>query len=159
MREIELKVNGLRRKLGVADDELLLDVLRREFGTTSVREGCGVGACGACTALVGGKSVSTCLSRAARFDGAEITTADGLPDDDEVVDEFVANRAMQCGYCIPGFVMMAHELLGENPQPTDEEVVEHLEGNICRCGTYSEIHAAIKAAATRRAARNERATA
>ncbi|MDQ0380464.1 (2Fe-2S)-binding protein [Amycolatopsis thermophila] len=159
MREIELAVNGLRRRVAVADDELLLDVLRREFGTTSVREGCGVGACGACTVLVSGRSVSSCLARAARYDGAEVTTADGLPEDDDVVDEFVAARAMQCGYCIPGFVLMAHELLGENPRPTDEDVTAHLEGNICRCGTYGEIRAAIKATAARRQAAGERKTA
>jgi aerobic-type carbon monoxide dehydrogenase small subunit (CoxS/CutS family) len=159
MREIELAVNGRRRRIAVDDDELLLDVLRREFDTTSVREGCGVGACGACTVLVSGRSVSSCLARAARYDRAEITTADGLPADDEVVDEFVSARAMQCGYCIPGFVLMAHELLGENPRPTDEDVTEHLEGNICRCGTYAEIRTAIMAAARRRAASEERKTA
>jgi aerobic-type carbon monoxide dehydrogenase small subunit (CoxS/CutS family) len=159
MREITLTVNGRRRRLAVGDDELLLDVLRRDFGVTSAREGCGVGACGACTVLVAGRSVSSCLARAARYDAAEITTADGLPEDDEVVEEFVAARAMQCGYCIPGFVLMAHELLAENPRPTDDDVTEHLEGNICRCGTYGEIRTAIKAAAARRAAGEERKSA
>ena len=159
MREIELTVNGRRRRLAVADDELLLDVLRRDFNVTSAREGCGVGACGACTVLVGGRSVSSCLARAARYDLAEITTADGLPEGDEVVEEFVAARAMQCGYCIPGFVLMAHELLAENPRPTDDDVTEHLEGNICRCGTYGEIRAAIKAAAARRTSGDERKSA
>lgn len=157
MREIELAVNGRRRKIAVGDDELLLDVLRREFGTTSVREGCGVGACGACTVLVSGRSVSSCLARAARYDGAAISTADGLPQDDAVVDEFVSAGAMQCGYCIPGFVMMAHELLEENPQPSDQDITEHLEGNICRCATYEEIRTAIGCAASRLA--GERKTA
>jgi aerobic-type carbon monoxide dehydrogenase small subunit (CoxS/CutS family) len=161
--EIELTVNGLRRRLTVGDDELLLDVLRRQFGTTSVREGCGVGACGACTVLVAGqdtpRSVSSCLARAARYDGARITTTEGLPEDDEVVDEFVAAGAMQCGYCIPGFVMMSHELLAENPRPDADEITEHLEGNICRCGTYQEIRTAIEAAARRRAASAERRSA
>lgn len=159
MKEIELVVNGRRRRIAVGDDELLLDVLRREFDTTSVREGCGVGACGACTVLVSGRSVSSCLARAVRYHDAEITTADGLPAEDDIVDEFVSARAMQCGYCIPGFVLMAHELLDENPHPTDEDVIEHLEGNICRCGTYSEIRTAIKNAAQRRAASEERKTA
>jgi aerobic-type carbon monoxide dehydrogenase small subunit (CoxS/CutS family) len=143
---VELTVNGVRRRLAVEDDELLLDALRRT-GHTSVREGCGVGACGACTVLVSGHSVSSCLARAVRYDGAVITTADGLPADDEVVDAFVESRAMQCGYCIPGFVLMAHELLSENPRPTREEIADHLEGNICRCGTYPEIVAAIESAA------------
>jgi aerobic-type carbon monoxide dehydrogenase small subunit (CoxS/CutS family) len=165
-REVELVVNGLRRRVTVGDDELLLDVLRREFDTTSVREGCGVGACGACTVLVGGlpgtegrRSVSSCLARAARYDGAEISTADGLPEDDDLVESFVQSRAMQCGYCIPGFVLMGHELLESNPAPTHEDVVEHLEGNICRCGTYQEICAAIENTAASRAAAAERRTA
>lgn len=149
-RDVELTVNGTRRRVRVPDDERLLDVLRRDFGCTSVREGCGVGMCGACTALVGGRSVSSCLVRAARYDGAEITTADGLPQDDDVVAEFVDCDATQCGYCIPGFVLMTHELLAENPQPSSQDIVDHLEGNICRCGTYQEICAAVASAARRR---------
>jgi len=141
---IELIVNGVRHRVPVEDDDLLLDVLRGQAGVTSAREGCGVGACGACTVLADGRSVSSCLARAVRYDGAEITTADGLPDDDPVVDAFVARRAMQCGYCIPGFVLMGHELLAENPDPSDEEIAGHLEGNICRCGTYQEIVAAVR---------------
>ncbi|MGH3382337.1 MAG: (2Fe-2S)-binding protein [Actinoallomurus sp.] len=148
---VEMTVNGVRRRLTVEDDDLLLDVLRRQAGRTSVREGCGVGACGACTVLVSGRSVSSCLARAVRYDEAEITTADGLPEDDDIVAAFVEARAMQCGYCIPGFVLMGHELLAENPRPTREEIADHLEGNICRCGTYPEIIAAIETAARRRA--------
>ena len=150
MRAIELTVNGRRRRLTVADDALLLDVLRTDFGVTSVREGCGVGACGACTVLLDGHSVSSCLVRAVRSDNTDVTTADGLPADDDVVDEFVAAGAMQCGYCIPGFVLMAHELLAENPNPTPRQIAEHIAGNICRCGTYPEICSAIGAAAARR---------
>ncbi|HEY3685262.1 MAG TPA: (2Fe-2S)-binding protein [Streptosporangiaceae bacterium] len=144
---IELNVNGVRHRLPVEDDDLLLDVLRTRTGVTSAREGCGVGACGACTVLADGRSVSACLARAVRYDGAEITTADGLPEDDPVVDAFVARRAMQCGYCIPGFVLMSHELLAENPDPGPAEIAGHLEGNICRCGTYQEIVAAVRDAA------------
>ena len=149
---IEFTVNGITQQLTVSDDELLLDALRRRLGCTSVREGCGVGACGACTVLVDGKSTSSCLALAVRADGAEITTAEGLPGDDPVVNSFIEAGALQCGYCIPGFVMMATELLSENPQPTPEDVTEHLEGNICRCGTYVEIRAAILAAAQRKTA-------
>lgn len=152
--DIELVVNGLRRRVAVTEEDLLLDVLRREFDTTSVREGCGVGACGACTVLVSGRSVSSCLARAVRYDGAEITTADGLPADDDVVERFVAAGAMQCGYCIPGFVLMTHELLAENPAPSPADIDAHLEGNICRCGTYQEIRAAITAAAQGRERRS-----
>jgi aerobic-type carbon monoxide dehydrogenase small subunit (CoxS/CutS family) len=153
MKAIELTVNGRRRRLTVDDDALLLDVLREDFGVTSVREGCGVGACGACTVLADGRSVSGCLARAVRYDNATLTTADGLAADDEVIDAFVTADAMQCGYCIPGFVLMAHELLGENPDPTPQQIAAHLAGNICRCGTYPEICEAIGAAAARRKSR------
>jgi aerobic-type carbon monoxide dehydrogenase small subunit (CoxS/CutS family) len=147
MKLIGLTVNGRPYDVPVDDDELLLDVLREKVGAYSVREGCGVGACGACTVLVGGTSVSSCLARAVRYDGAEITTADGLADDDPVVAAFVESRAMQCGYCIPGFVLMAKELLAENPAPDRTQIVAHLEGNICRCGTYPEICRAVERAA------------
>jgi aerobic-type carbon monoxide dehydrogenase small subunit (CoxS/CutS family) len=156
--EIGLDVNGVRQRVSVGDDDLLLEVLRR-IGHTSVREGCGVGACGACTVLADGRSVSSCLARAVRYDGVPLTTADGLPEDDDVVEEFVAAGAMQCGYCIPGFVLMGHELLAENPAPSRAEIAAHLEGNICRCGTYQEICAAIEATAQRRQAERQRRSA
>jgi aerobic-type carbon monoxide dehydrogenase small subunit (CoxS/CutS family) len=156
--DIELTVNGIPQRMRVGDDDLLLEVLRR-IGHTSVREGCGVGACGACTVLAGGRSVSSCLARAVRYDGVPLTTADGLPEDDDVVEEFVAAAAMQCGYCIPGFVLMGHELLAENPVPSRAEIAAHLEGNICRCGTYQEICTAIEATAQRRQADQQRRSA
>ncbi|WP_433555127.1 (2Fe-2S)-binding protein [Pseudonocardia xinjiangensis] len=156
--DVQMTVNGARHRVAVADDDLLLDVLRR-LGITSVREGCGVGACGACTVLAEDHSVSSCLARAVRYDGVPLTTADGLAEDDDVVEEFVAAGAMQCGYCIPGFVLMGHELLAQNPSPTREEIAAHLEGNICRCGTYQEICSAIEATARRRQAENERRSA
>ena len=99
---VEMTVKGVRRRLTVEDDDLLLDVLRRQAGRTSVREGCGVGACGACTVLVSGRSVSSCLARAVRYDEAEITTADGLPEDDDIARAFVEARAMQCATAFPG---------------------------------------------------------
>jgi aerobic-type carbon monoxide dehydrogenase small subunit (CoxS/CutS family) len=156
--DVQMTVNGVRHRVAVADDDLLLEVLRR-LGITSVREGCGVGACGACTVLAENHSVSSCLARAVRYDGVPLTTADGLAEDDDVVEEFVAAGAMQCGYCIPGFVLMGHELLADNPAPTREEIAAHLEGNICRCGTYQEICTAIEATARRRQAENERRSA
>lgn len=151
MSDISLKVNGTRHKVPVDDQTLLLDALRARVGITSVREGCGVGACGACTVLAEGRSVSSCLARAARYEHVELTTADGLPEDDPVVSAFVDSNAMQCGYCIPGFVLMTKELVMENPTPTDEETIAHLEGNICRCATYPEILKAVRLATQRSA--------
>lgn len=150
MNRITLTVNGVAHAVDVEDDSLLLDVLREKVGTTSVREGCGVGACGACTVLSGGMSVSSCLALALRYDGADLTTAEGLDENDDVVSSFVDCGAAQCGYCIPGFVLMSRELLAENPKPTEAEITDHLEGNICRCGTYPEIRKAVAAAAERR---------
>jgi carbon-monoxide dehydrogenase small subunit len=149
MKSITLKVNGSSHPVQVRDDEVLLDALRERVGITSAREGCGVGACGACTVLSSGMSVSACLANAARYDGADLTTADGLPPDDVVVAAFVDSNAMQCGYCIPGFVLMTKELLAENPDPSDVDIAEHLEGNICRCGTYPELIKAVRLAAER----------
>jgi aerobic-type carbon monoxide dehydrogenase small subunit (CoxS/CutS family) len=151
MSDISLKVNGRARKVSVGDTTLLLDALRGQVGITSVREGCGVGACGACTVLADGMSVSSCLAPAMRYEDTELTTADGLSEDDPVVSSFVDSDAMQCGYCIPGFVLMTKELLAENPDPTDEEITAHLEGNICRCATYLEIRRAVRLAARRSA--------
>jgi aerobic carbon-monoxide dehydrogenase small subunit len=149
MSEITLRVNGTAHKVAVEDTTLLLDALRGRVGVTSAREGCGVGACGACTVLADGMSVSSCLAPAVRYADTELTTADGLAEDDPVVSSFVDSDAMQCGYCIPGFVLMTKELLSENPNPTDEEITDHLEGNICRCATYPEIRKAVRLAARR----------
>lgn len=143
--KLVFQVNGIDMVAEVSDGELLLDVLRR-LGFSSVREGCGVGACGACTVLVDGKSVSSCLVLAGRCSGTSIQTSEGLSDDDPVVSEFVKSGAAQCGYCIPGFVMMVTELLSENPVPTQQDIYNHLEGNICRCGSYPEIIQAVMAA-------------
>jgi aerobic-type carbon monoxide dehydrogenase small subunit (CoxS/CutS family) len=150
---IRLKVNGVEHSVDAGDDTLLLDALREQVGTTSVREGCGVGACGACTVLAGGTSVSSCLALARRYDGAEITTTEGLDETDEVVSCFVECGAAQCGYCIPGFVLMSKELLAENPRPSEQDITGHLEGNICRCGTYPEIRRAVVTAAERRSSK------
>jgi len=119
---VGLHVNGEHFQLEIDDDELLLDTLRRRLGFMSVREGCGVGACGACTVLVEGQSVSGCLVLAGRCDGKDICTSEGLGADDPVVKSFVEEGALQCGYCIPGFVLMATELLAENPYPDEQAI-------------------------------------
>lgn len=144
---VDLRVNDSHHNVGVEDDELLLDTLRRRLGVTSVREGCGVGACGSCTVLIDGRSVSACLVLTARCTGRDIRTSEGLGEDDPVVRAFVEAGALQCGYCIPGFVLMATELLSENPHPDPAAIADHLEGNICRCGAYLDIVSAVLAAA------------
>ncbi len=146
---LSLNINGTDQSLRIDNGELLLDVLRR-LGFTSVREGCGVGACGACTVLVDGYSVSSCLTLASRCAGAAIQTSEGLGNDNPVIRAFVDAGAVQCGYCIPGFVMMTTELLSGNPHPDEQAIADHLEGNICRCGTYPEIVKAVLAAGSAR---------
>lgn len=140
--KIELTINARQHSVDIPDDEILLDVLR-QLGYSSVREGCGVGACGSCTVLVNKKSVSSCLMLASRFDGAEIITCEGLAEDDPVIGAFIESGALQCGYCIPGFVLMTTELLSENQHPDRADILHHLEGNLCRCGTYPQIIDAI----------------
>lgn len=145
---MELRINGVNYTVAVASDTVLLDVLRSPtVGIISVREGCGVGACGSCTVLIDGRSVSSCLVLAGRCEGRDIRTSEGLDPDDAVVSAFVASNALQCGYCIPGFLLMSKELLSEDPNPDRTAIMEHLEGNICRCGTYPDIVNAVMAAA------------
>jgi len=116
------------RVVHARDEDLLLDVLREQVGVTSVREGCGVGACGACTVLVEGASVSSCLALAVDYDGAAILTVEGAARGRPGGALFVEAGALQCGYCIPGFVMMTHELLAEQESPSPEAVRAHLAG-------------------------------
>jgi 3-oxoadipate enol-lactonase len=151
---IELSVNGRSITADVGPADLLLDVLRAQGRCLSVREGCGVGVCGTCTALVDGIALSTCLALAARYDGAEVLTVEGLPAADPVVDAFVEEGAMQCGYCSPGFVLMVRSLLDADPQPDPEAVEACLASNVCRCGAYPEIErAVVRTAAVNRARR------
>lgn len=144
---VNLTVNGAPHRVEVAGDELLLDVLRERAGCGSVREGCGVGACGACTAIVDGVAIATCLTLAGRCEGANVLTTEGLAADDPLVAAFVGAGAMQCGYCIPGFVLMVRDLLAANRDPSSAEIDEHLAGNLCRCGAYLEIKEAVRRAA------------
>lgn len=143
MSEIRLTVNGVARTADVADDDLLLDVLREHAACGSVREGCGVGVCGACTAIVDGTPISTCLALAGRYDGADVLTAEGLDPHDPVVDAFVAAGAMQCGYCTPGFVLMVRDMLERDPDPSEDEIERVLAANTCRCGAYVQIREAV----------------
>ena len=157
--ELSFKVNGEAVRVDVKPDEMLLDVLRREFGLTSVRQTCGIGVCGACTALVDGEPISACIMLTPLVQGAEITTVEGLGGDHPVQEAFVKAEAFQCGYCTPGMILTAKRLLEEVPEPADEKIKNYLGGNLCRCGCYAKIADAVnlaaeasKTAATRRRA-------
>jgi aerobic-type carbon monoxide dehydrogenase small subunit (CoxS/CutS family) len=142
---ITFTVNQRRHTFSCEDDARLLDLLREDVGLASVREGCGVGACGACTVLLDGKPVSSCLVYAARCEGHQVETVEGTGEQlDAVQEAFLACGALQCGYCTPGFVLSVRALLAENPAPSEEETREYLAGNLCRCGAYLEILEAVR---------------
>ncbi len=152
-RTILLRVNGREEHLQVEDADTLLDVLRDRLRLWSVREGCGVGACGTCTVLLDGRPVSSCFLLAARVEGRQIVTVEGLSQGgtlDPIQQAFVEQRAPQCGYCTPGFILSVKALLEENPNPTDEEIREYLAGNLCRCGGYPDIMRSVRAAQEKR---------
>ncbi len=147
---IELVINGKDYRLAVEPEELLVDVLRERLGLTGTKQGCGTGDCGACTILMDGQAVNSCLVLAVAADGARITTIEGLAADGELQPlqrAFVEQGAVQCGYCTPGMIMAAKALLDENPHPSEDEIRNALAGNICRCTGYARIVAAVQAAA------------
>jgi len=148
-REISLRLNGREERLEIDDADTLLEVLNYRFKLWSVRESCGVGACGTCTVLLDGKPVSSCFLLAARAEGREILTLEGLSKDDNlhpIQEAFVSERALQCAYCTPGFVLSVKALLEENPNPSDDEIKDYLAGNLCRCAGYADILRAVRAA-------------
>jgi aerobic-type carbon monoxide dehydrogenase small subunit (CoxS/CutS family) len=142
---ISVTLNGEQRELTARSDEMLLDVLRGA-GLRSVRLSCGVGVCGSCTCLLNGQPVSTCLLLAPLADGAVLETVEGLAND-AVQQAFDELGAFQCGYCTPGMILTARHLLAQDPNPSNERIREHLNGNTCRCGCYPRIEAAIALAA------------
>ncbi|HLI91658.1 MAG TPA: (2Fe-2S)-binding protein [Ktedonobacteraceae bacterium] len=144
--KIHFKLNGVATEVEADPDEMLLEVLRRDFKLSSVRETCGVGICGACTALVDGAPISTCIFLAALAEGCEITTVEGLGGDHPVQRAFEEAHAFQCGYCTPGMILTVKAFLEENPHPTDEEIKMALGGNLCRCGCYVKIIDAVRRA-------------
>jgi aerobic carbon-monoxide dehydrogenase small subunit len=145
--EIRTIVNGREMEAVVKPNQTLLEWLRDDLRLRGSVEGCGVGVCGSCTVLVEGRPVSSCLMLATNIEGKEVMTIEGLAPGDEldpVQQAFLENQAFQCGYCTPGMIMATKGLLSSNPHPTEEEVRDYLSGNICRCGTYSEVLAAVK---------------
>lgn len=151
-RSISLTVNGRQRQLEVNDADTLLEVLRDGLKLWSVRESCGVGACGSCTVLLDGRPVSACFLLAARLDGRSVETVEGLESEEAlhpIQQAFLEQDAAQCGYCTPGFIMATKALLEEHADPADDQIRDYLCGNLCRCGGYPNIIRAVRAAAAR----------
>jgi aerobic-type carbon monoxide dehydrogenase small subunit (CoxS/CutS family) len=149
-RPISLHVNGRETTLEVAVHHTLLDVLRDDLGLTGAKECCAEGECGACTVLLDGRTVNSCLVLAVEADERELTTIEGLAGGgglSPIQESFVAGGGVQCGFCIPGMVLSAHAVLSRNARPTMAEVREGLSGNLCRCGGYNQICAAVASAA------------
>jgi carbon-monoxide dehydrogenase small subunit len=142
----KLRVNGEVQEIHVEHNALLLNVLRDQLGLTGAKYGCGLGKCGACTVLLDGVPVNSCLILAVQASGKEITTVEGLAETDRlhpVQQAFVEHGAMQCGFCTPGMVLSAKSLLDRNPHPGEGEVREAIEGNLCRCTGYTKVVEAI----------------
>jgi aerobic-type carbon monoxide dehydrogenase small subunit (CoxS/CutS family) len=151
-RTIRFTLNGRAAIASIAVYETVIEVLQREFNLFGGRESCGQGLCGCCTVLVNGMAVSGCLYLAAFVDGAEVVTVEGLADRGvlhPIQQAFVSKTGFQCGYCTPGFILMAEQLLKRYPHPTDDQIRHFLSGNLCRCGTYPDIIAAVKEAAAK----------
>ena len=149
-KEISFILNGSEVRVAVGGHQRLIDILRGPLGQTGTKEGCGEGECGACTVLLDGKPVCSCIILALDVDGREVTTIEGIAEDGNLhplQEAFVEYGAIQCGFCTPGMILSAKALLDENPSPTDEEIRRAIVGNLCRCTGYTHIVTAIKAAA------------
>jgi len=147
---VTFTLNGTARTIMVSPQTTLLDALRWQLGLTGTKKCCAEGECGACTVLLDGRAVNSCLVLAIEVDQASVITIEGLQNAgrlSSLQDAFLAEGAVQCGFCIPGMVMAAHALLAENPRPTETDVREGLSGNLCRCAGYQRIVAAVLTAA------------
>jgi aerobic carbon-monoxide dehydrogenase small subunit len=152
-KTVTMKVNGQEERLMITPNRTLLNVLREELELTGAKPGCEAGECGACTVLINGMPVNSCMVLAVEMDGANILTIEGLrgPEGlDEMQQAFIDYFALQCGYCTPGMILMGKALLAQNPCPTEEEVKEFISGNLCRCTGYENIVKAIMAVAAQR---------
>jgi carbon-monoxide dehydrogenase small subunit len=148
--KIRLSVNGSPREIDIPPSRRLIDLLRYDLDLTGTKEGCGIGVCGACTVLLNGRMISSCLALAAFADGGEITTVEGLADDERlhpVQQAFIDHGGFQCGICTPGQVVAAKALLDAIPHPTEDEIKEWMLGNLCRCTGYYKIVESIQKAA------------
>jgi aerobic-type carbon monoxide dehydrogenase small subunit (CoxS/CutS family) len=153
MKPIELRINGTKHRVETEADRSLLSVLRDDLDLTGTKYGCGEGQCGACTVLVDGQATRSCLTAVGAVAEKQITTIEGLEQNGRLhplQEAFLAEDAMQCGYCISGMLMSGAGLLKKKPQPTDAEILHALEGNLCRCGSHPRILAAMKRATNQR---------
>ena len=149
-RLLTLQINGRKRETAAPAGALLLEVLRENLGLTGAKYGCGEGQCGACTVLLDGRPALSCITPAINAVGRSLETIEGLAQGDQlhpVQEAFIACTAMQCGYCTPGMIMAAVGLLRARPEPSDEEIAEAMQDNVCRCGVYARIVQAIHQAA------------
>jgi len=144
---IQFQLNGMQRSLDVMPAETLLETLRDRLGIKTPKTGCDRGDCGSCTVLLNGRTVRSCLMLAVEADGCEIVTLEGVSENpSELQREFARRNSFQCGFCAPGVILTATELLARNPRPTREEIQEALGGNLCRCTGYTPVIEAIEAA-------------
>lgn len=144
-REIQFVLNGLSQVLRVKPSDKLIDVIRDRMGMTSVKYGCGKGECGACTVLLDGKTIRSCLTYAVEIDGHTIETLEGFQKlgQTHIQEIYAKHNSFQCGFCAPGFILSTEELLRSNPSPNEEEIREALAGNLCRCTGYKNILEAV----------------
>lgn len=160
MESLKIRINGTERTLKVDPETTLLSALRDQLGLTGTKYGCGEGQCGACTVLINGKARRSCLTPASSVGSAEITTIEGLEAEGQgdangrlhpIQQAFLDEGAFQCAYCTSGMILAAVSFLKENPHPTDAEIVRGMNGNMCRCGTYPRIVAAVRRASAAQA--------
>lgn len=148
--EIEFTINSKKRSLSVKPNDLLINIIRNDLFLTGSKYGCGIGECSACTVLLNGEPVLSCLTLAVTVDGKEITTIEGLAKGNELHPmqiAFLKNAAVQCGFCTPSMILTATALLKENPNPTEDEIRDYMRGNLCRCTGYIQIIKAIESCA------------
>lgn len=149
-RNIHVIVNGVQYDVMCSENATLVSLLREELQLTGTKEGCGAGECGACTVILNGEPVNACMVMAMEVEGADIQTIEGEAKNGQLSDlqqSFLDHNAFQCGFCTPGMIMSARALLNKNPHPTKEEILEAMEGNLCRCTGYETILAAVQAIA------------
>ena len=147
-QHLQMRINGEPCEFWVEPNTLLMNLLRNEMELTGTKYGCGTGQCGGCTVLVNGEPILSCLTLALAVDGADILTIEGVAEPDGTLDPiqeaFLDTAAIQCGYCTPGMVLMAKDLLNKYPSPSEDQIREHIKGNLCRCTGYHRIVQAIK---------------